>query len=54
MKYRVRVGYNDFDFTDSVQAVVFAETAMRKYVPIKADDELRVEITLIKEEVDNA
>lgn len=54
MIYRVRVGYNDFDFDDPDQAMIFAETAMHKYVPIKADDELRVEITLIKEEVDNA
>lgn len=53
MIYRVRVGYNDFDFEDPAQAMIFAKTAMDTYVPIKGDDTLRVEITLIKE-VDNA
>lgn len=52
--YRVRIGYDDFDFTDSTQAIVFAETAMKKYVPTKSDDEIQVTITIFSKEVDNA
>lgn len=44
MKFRVSIGYYDFDFTDAAKALYFAKTARKSLL----DEDLIVVIELIK------
>jgi len=53
MVYRVKLGYNDFDFKDAASAIGFAEQAKSTYVGDRYDKALNVEITLMNDEQEN-
>lgn len=48
MIYRVTVNYNDFDFNDNAEAIVFAETAKRHYSPPIGKENKEAVIVTIK------
>lgn len=50
MVYRVKLGYNDFDFKDATSAIGFAEQAKSTYVGDKYDKTLDVRIKLMNDE----
>ena len=53
MVYRVKLGYNDFDFKDAASAIGFAEQAKSTYVGDKYDKTLEVKIKLMDDEQEN-
>lgn len=46
MRYAVLLGYKKFIFTDSDQAVKFAETAKSTYKPNSSHDDEELEVTI--------
>lgn len=50
MTYVVRIGYRDFGFNDALEAIAFADRAMKHFMPDKAEDSIKVEIELVNDE----
>ena len=50
MKYKVKVNYTEFLFTDADAAIAFAQTAMETYQPTNYDKTVGITITILNEE----